>query len=100
TIGWGHTYDVQLGQVITQEQADAFLLADVQNAVNYVNRLVTIPLTQCEFDALVDFSFNAGCGAFASSTMLKLLNAGDYNGAAAQFDRWVYAGGQVIAGLL
>ena len=100
TIGWGHTYGVSLGMTITQEQADAFLISDLQNAVNHVNILVTISLTQGEFDALVDFCYNAGCGAFASSTMLKLLNAGDYAGAAAQFDRWDYAGGQVVAGLL
>lgn len=101
TIGWGHTgTDVVPGLTITQAQADALLLHDVQNAVNHVNHLVTIPLNQCEFDALVDFAFNAGCGAFASSTMLKLLNSGDYAGAAAQFDRWDMAGGQHVAGLL
>ena len=53
-----------------------------------------------EFDALVDFAFNCGCGAFAGSTLLKLLNAGDYPGAAAQFDVWDHASGKVVAGLL
>ncbi len=101
TIGWGHTGpDVFEGQTITQEQADALLLQDVQNAVNHVNHLVTVTLTQSEFDALVDFAFNCGCGAFAGSTLLKLLNAGDYPGAAAQFDSWDHAAGKVVAGLL
>ena len=101
TIGWGHTGpDVYGGLIITQDQADAWLLQDVQNAVNHVNSLVTVQLTQPEFDALVDFCFNVGCGAFAGSTMLKLLNAGDYAGAADQFERWDKSGGQVIAGLL
>ena len=101
TIGWGHTgTDVVPGLTITQEQADALLLHDVQNAVNHVNHLVTVDLTQGEFDALVDFAFNCGCGAFAGSTMLKLLNAGDYHGASEQFERWDKAGGKVVAGLL
>ena len=59
-----------------------------------------VPLTQGEFDALTDFVFNCGCGAFAGSTMLRLLNAGDYQSAAGQFDLWDHAGGQVVAGLL
>jgi len=101
TIGWGHTgTDVVPGLTITQAQADALLLHDVQNAVNHVNHLVTVPLTQNEFDALVDFAFNAGCGAFADSTLLKLLNQGDDAGAAAQFDLWDHASGKVVAGLL
>ncbi len=101
TIGWGHTgTDVRPGLVITQEQADALLLQDVQNAVNHLNHLVTVPLTQPEFDALVDFCFNAGCGAFAGSTLLRLLNSGDYAGAAKQLELWDHAGGKVVAGLL
>ena len=100
TLGWGHTLGVQLGDTCTQDQADAWLLADVQNAVNHVNSLVSVQLTQGEFDAIVDFCFNCGCHAFAGSTMLKLLNAGDYEGAANEFDRWDKAAGKVIAGLL
>lgn len=101
TIGWGHTGpDVYEGLVWTQEQADAALLRDVQSAVSCVNCHVNVPLTQHEFDALVDFTFNVGCGAFAGSTLLKLLNAGDYHGAAGQFERWDKCGGKVLAGLL
>ncbi len=101
TIGVGHTGpDVYEGLAITQEQADAWLLQDVQNAVNHVNALVTVQLTQGEFDALCDFCFNCGCGAFAGSTMLRLLNAGDYKNAALEFAKWDKAGGQVVAGLL
>jgi lysozyme len=75
-------------------------MADVQNAVAHVNNLVHIQLTQNEFDALVDFAFNCGCGAFASSTMLRLLNAGNITGAAYEFQRWDKADGTVVAGLL
>jgi len=101
TVGYGHTGDgVYVGMVISQLQAEAYLLQDVQHAENCVNNVVKVPLTQNEFDALTDFCFNIGCGAFASSTLLKLLNTGNYVGAAAQFDRWDLAGGTVIAGLL
>jgi len=101
TIGWGHTGpDVFEGLTITPVQADALLLRDVQSAVNRVNALVMVSITQSEFDALVDFAFNCGCTAFAGSTMLKLLNHGDYSGAASQFDLWDHASGVVVAGLL
>lgn len=101
TIGYGHTGpDVYSGLVITLLQATQLLLNDVQSAVNCVNQLTTVQLTQGEFDALVDFTFNCGCGAFAGSTMLQLLNQGDYLGAAAQLDLWDHAAGQVVAGLL
>ena len=88
TDGWGNTHRVVMGLAITQEKADADLLANVQDAVDCVNDRVTVDLTQNQFDALVDFTFNAGCGAFKSSTLLRLLNTGDYAGAMAQMDVW------------
>lgn len=101
TIGYGHTgTGVCSGLTITQEQAEALLSSDVAAAAAYVNSAVLIALSQPEFDALVDFVFNLGRGAFAGSTLLKTLNAGDLAGAANQFDRWDRAGGQVVAGLL
>jgi lysozyme len=101
TIGYGHTGpDVVEGLVWTQDQADTALVCDTQHEVNTVNRLVTIELSQTAFDALVDFVFNVGSGNFAGSTMLKLLNSGDTEGAAAQFDAWDHSNGQVISGLL
>ncbi|HLI61923.1 MAG TPA: lysozyme [Terriglobales bacterium] len=65
-----------------------------------VNRLVTVPLTQNQFDALVDFVFNVGAENFARSTLLRELNAGNTAGAAAQFLLWKWAGGVVSPGLL
>lgn len=101
TIGYGHTgSDVTEGLTWTQDQADMQLVCDTQSAVNTVNRLVTAPMTQGVFDSLVDFVFNVGSGNFAGSTLLKLLNSGDTESAAQQFERWDYAGGVQIAGLL
>lgn len=99
TIGYGHTKGVKKGDVITQEQAEAFLKEDIQQAVADIERLVKQPLTQHQFDALVDFDFNLGSGNLASSTLLKKLNAGDYAGAALEFQRWNRAGGKVLSGL-
>jgi lysozyme len=101
TIGYGHTgSDVTPGLTITEEQSKALLAKDVCSAAACVNNVVTVKLAQEEFDALVDFVFNLGAGAFRGSTMLRLLNVGDFEGAAAQFERWSRAGGVIVAGLL
>ena len=100
TIGYGHTgSDVRPGKVIDQAEADRLLDEDVDLFERGVNRLVDVDLTQGQFDALVCFAFNLGLGALQQSTLLKLLNAGDYEGAAKQFLRWDKAGGKVMAGL-
>jgi lysozyme len=101
TIGFGHTGDdVFDGLVWTQAQADAQLAVDTESAVNCVNAQVTVTLTQPEFDSLCDFAYNVGCGAFTSSTLLALLNQSQFVLAAREFDRWDYAGGKQVAGLL
>jgi lysozyme len=101
TIGYGHTgADVTPGLTITQQQAEALLAKDVLASARCVNSMVKVPLTQGEFDALVDFVFNLGAGAFVRSTLLAALNAGDFAKAAAQFECWDRAGGVVVAGLL
>jgi lysozyme len=101
TIGYGHTGpEVVEGLVWTQAQCDAALLQDVADAVECVNAAVTVTITQDEFDALVDFTFNEGRGHFLGSTLLKDLNAGNFAGAAAQFGAWIYAGGAKSSGLL
>lgn len=101
TIGYGHTgSDVYSGLQITETQAQIYLLNDVKEAENCVNENVTIELNQNEFDALVDFVFNCGCGAFKSSTLLRMLNNGDIESASHEFVRWDKCNGEVIAGLL
>ena len=100
TIGYGHTAGVKLGATCTQDQADEWLREDAQSAINTVNRLVTVLLSQSEFDALCSFVFNVGSGNFRGSTLLKLLNQGKYTEAAEQFKRWDKDNGKVVAGLL
>jgi lysozyme len=101
TIGWGHTgQEVVENLVWTQAQADDTFMGDVKGACDEVNRVVTVPLTQGEFNALVSFVYNVGDGALEHSTMLMVLNEGDYQAAAAQFERWDHVSGKVCAGLL
>jgi lysozyme len=101
TIGYGHTgTDVHAGMRVTEAEAEDLLRADLAGAVGCVNRGVTVRVTQGQFDALVDFCFNAGCGALVKSTLLRKVNLGDSAGAVAQFGLWVHAGGEVVAGLV
>lgn len=101
TIGWGTTRGVRQGMTITQEEADLLLAEDVSSFSAAVNRLVTVPLNQNQFDALVCFAYNVGSSNLGSSTLLRLLNEGDYEGAAGQFGRWVKGGaGETLPGLV
>ena len=101
TIGYGHRlldHESFPGD-ISEAQATGMLAVDVRSAEQTIARLVKVPLTQGQFDALVDFCFNLGTGRLASSTLLKVLNGGRYADAAEQLLRWDIAGGQENAGL-
>ena len=100
TIGYGHTNNVRPDDVITQEEAEELLKRDIKVHEDNVKRLVKSSLTQGQFNALVSFEYNIGYGAFANSTLLKLLNAQNYDAAAKQFIRWVFIGDKVSEGLL
>lgn len=100
TIGYGHTETARPGQRITVETAERLLMQDIEQFESAVNRLVQVPLTQSQFDALVSFTFNVGIGALERSTLRWLLNNADYAGAADQLLRWNRAGGRVLAGLV
>jgi lysozyme len=101
TIGYGHTgADVTPDLTITEDQAQQLLAQDVSGASDCVNRVVTVEVNQNQFDALVDFVFNLGAGAFTGSTLLRDINAGDFASAAAQLLKWDHAGGVVVPGLL
>lgn len=108
TIGYGHV--VRPGETrtkVTKEEALELLGQDVRATEDTIAKLVRVPLTQSQFDALVSLVFNIGGGAFAKSTLLRLLNAGDYglvtwdakgnaitsSGAAGQFLVWRLANG-------
>ena len=100
TIGYGHTGpDVTPGRAVSEFEAEALLRADVKEAVACVNRVVTVPIRQSHFDALVDFCFNVGVRAFTMSSLLRDLNQGRFEDASAQFGLWVRAGGKAVPGL-
>src|SRR5881392_4171743 len=101
TIGYGHRIlDHESFPVgISEPQAAALLAADVLIAEQAVVRLVNVPLTQGQFDALVDFCFNLGAGRLASSTLLSYLNSGKSDSAAWQLLAWDHAGSREIAAL-
>lgn len=106
TVGYGHVItDAErkagtYAKGITRLQATTLLKSDIIKACNSVNRLVRVPLTQGQFDALVSFTFNLGGGRLQSSTLRQKLKRGDYDGAAAEFKRWVYGGGVKLPGLI
>lgn len=99
TIGYGHTVGVKKGDKITQAQADKMLAEDLAIYEQGVQSMVKRTLTQGQFDALVSFSFNVGLGALGRSTLLRLLNSGDWQAASQQFARRNKAGGRVLPGL-
>ena len=99
TLGYGHTRGVKAGDTCTPMQADEWLREDIHHAETCVDKCVSVPLTQGEFDALVSFAVNLGCGALRGSTLLRLVNDGRMDDAAEQFGRWNHAGGIELAGL-
>lgn len=100
TIGYGHTGNVKEGDRITKAEAEALLDKDLRTFRNGVKRLVKVTLNENQFGALVSFAYNLGLGSLQNSTLLKMLNAGDYTGAADQFLRWNKSGGKVLTGLV
>lgn len=105
TIGYGATYYPDGRRVtmqdrpVTEADATAMLRAMLASYEAGIARYVQVPLTQGQYDALVSFAYNLGLAALKSSTLLRLLNARNYAGAAAQFPRWNRAGGKVLPGL-
>lgn len=105
TIGYGFTHYPDGRPVtrddkpITQAQADAMLITLLAEYEAPVSAMLRVPVSQGEFDALVDFAYNAGVENLRNSTLLRRLNSGDRMGAADEFDRWVYGGGVRLKGL-
>lgn len=99
TIGYGHTKGVQPTDTCSLEQGDTYLQQDVAWAVAAINRSVTVPLTQPQFDALVSLVYNIGAPAFFGSTLLRTLDDRDYAGAANDMLAWDHQDGVVLNGL-
>ena len=104
TVGYGTTKigdrPVNKDDVVDELYAVVLMLEDVASSVSAVNRLVTVPLTQNQFDSLVDFVYNVGIDSFSKSTLLKKLNNKDYIGASEEFKKWVFDNGKVQPGLV
>jgi lysozyme len=100
TIGYGHTGpDVVQGLIITKAFADELFMGDIRRFEIGVENALKRHATQRQFNALVSFAYNVGLGAFRSSTLLARFNAGDDEGAAAEFERWNKVGDKELPGL-
>lgn len=106
TTGYGHLLskekwaDLSRWNPITEEEANDLLANDVGVYERAVERLVSVPLSTGQFDALVSFTFNLGAGALQASTLRRKLNRGEYHEAPRELMRWVFAGGRKLRGLV
>ena len=101
TIGYGHRIlpGESFPPELSRARAEALLLSDLAQVEQQVARLVQVPLSQGQFDALVDFVFNLGSGRLEESTLLKRLNAKQYAEAASELLKWDHDGTKVVPGL-
>ncbi len=104
TIGYGHLIieanKEQFLDGIDELEALDLLKTDVQKAERAVLRLINVPLTEGQFDALVSFTFNLGGGALQRSTLRRKVNRGEHSAVPAEFMKWVWAGGRKQKGLV
>lgn len=100
TICYGHTATARMGQTLSQAECTDLLQADLGHAFNAVDKRAQAELPPPTRAALASFVYNVGEGAFARSTLLRKLNAGDLRGACNELSRWVYAGGRRLNGLV
>jgi len=101
TVCDGHTGpDIDPSRIYTDAECDAWRETDLAQADAAIQRLVIVPLNDWQRAALIDFVYNVGAGNLAKSTLLRRLNAGDYDGACNEYRRWVYAGGRRLPGLV
>jgi lysozyme len=104
TIGYGHL--LRTGETemfkngITESVGQGLLIKDVLRAEQAVLRLITVPLTNGQFDALVSFTFNLGAGALQRSTLRRKVNREEHVDVQAEFIKWVWAGGKKLKGLI
>lgn len=99
TIGYGHTEGVYSGMTISQEDAERFLMQDIEKIENAINQALLVKVNQSQFDALVSFVFNIGISAFYKSTLLQKLNRGAYRLVPYEMNRWTNIHGKFSKGL-
>lgn len=99
TIGWGHTKNVLPNQTISEEEAEAFFKEDTAWVEDFIKKYIKVPLSQNQYDAVASWVFNIGAGNAKTSTLIRKLNAKDYEGAAHEFPRWNKQKGKVLNGL-
>jgi lysozyme len=105
TIGYGHTSAAGAPKVvsrleITRDEAETILARDVATFARGVASAVTVPLNDDQFSALVSFAYNVGLGNFRSSSVLKAVNAADFEAVPQRLALWVKAGGKTLPGLI
>ena len=100
TIGFGHTKGVEEGQTCSMEDAETMLADEMDEYEGYINDMVRVDLQQHEFDSLVAWVYNLGPTNLRESTMLKVLNGGQFDRVPEEMNRWNRAGGEVLEGLV
>ena len=100
TIGFGHTKGVEEGQTCSIEDAESMLANEMDEYEGYINNMVKVDLQQHEFDALVAWVYNLGPTNLGESTMLKVLNGGQFDRVPEEMNRWTRAGGKILEGLV
>ena len=106
TVGYGATRSSTGGPIdldmepITEAEAEALLIRDLESSEGWVSRLIKTALTENQYSALVSFTLNVGAGALQRSTLRMKLNRGEFQGAADEFPKWRIAGGRILAGLV
>ncbi len=101
TIGYGHVVkDGEIFPYLTEESAHELLLDDLKIYELAVTKLIYLPLTQGEFDALVSFTYNLGVGALQRSTLRQKINRNEHDQIEKEFFRWVYIKGKISKGLI
>ena len=100
TIGFGHTKGVEEGQTCSIEDAESMLADEMDEYEGYINNMVKVELQQHEFDSLVAWVYNLGPTNLSESTMLKVLNGGQFVRVRDEMNRWTRAGGEILEGLV
>ena len=102
TIGYGHV--IKAGEKffhpLSEAEAETLLLQDIEVAAKAVHRLIKVPLTQGQFDALVSFAFNCGAGALQRSTLRSQVNREEHGQVPAELLKWTHSCGKSLPGLM